>query len=221
MPICRNISTRSRTRTSSNGPTHRRPARAVADQAMAESASRRAGWRREAAHERWQEQQAWHAAGRSCQPIALRRLHEPVPEALASQWTWRSASRTCRLLRRRLCHPQPRTRGRGADVDEGGDGETWADAQRDENLGEGRPAGKLRFPWLYARTTPLSQRWPLVSGRGPVQEKRTADQDESQRPVDTGQQERVAGGASTTQPPSGRLGCLLHPWLSRTGVSGC
>jgi RNA-directed DNA polymerase len=31
-------------------------------------------------------------------------------------------------------------------VDEGGDDETWADAQRSENLGEGRPTGKLRFP---------------------------------------------------------------------------
>jgi hypothetical protein len=31
----------------------------------------------------------------------LRGLREPVPEALASQWTWRSAPRTCPLLRRR------------------------------------------------------------------------------------------------------------------------
>ena len=37
------------------GPTHRRPARAVADQAMAESASRRAEWRRKAAHE-WRQE---------------------------------------------------------------------------------------------------------------------------------------------------------------------
>src|SRR3984893_14018667 len=89
-----------------------------------------------------------------------------------------------------------------------------------KRLGEGRPAGKLRFPWLYAGTTPLSQRWQLVSGRKPVQEERAADQDESQRPADAGQQERVAEGANSTEPPLGRLGCLLLPWRSRIGVSG-
>ncbi|MER9725879.1 MULTISPECIES: hypothetical protein [unclassified Mesorhizobium] len=42
-PICRNTSTRSRIRTSSNRwPTHCRPARAAADQAVAEGAGRRA-----------------------------------------------------------------------------------------------------------------------------------------------------------------------------------
>ena len=100
-------------------------------------------------------------------PLLADHLHEPIPEALASQRTRRSLPRSRRQLRRRLRHPQPRSCGRGADVDEGGDDEAGADAQRGENLGEGRPAGKLRFPWLYAGTAPFSERWPLVSGRGP------------------------------------------------------
>jgi hypothetical protein len=45
------------------GPTHRRRACAVADQAMAESAGGREGWRRAKAHEWRQEQHARHASG--------------------------------------------------------------------------------------------------------------------------------------------------------------
>jgi RNA-directed DNA polymerase len=71
---------------------------------------------------------------------ALGCLHEPIPEALAPDGTRRGISRACRLLCRRLCHPQPRPRGRGIDLDEGGDDEARADAQRDENLGEECPA---------------------------------------------------------------------------------
>jgi RNA-directed DNA polymerase len=52
----------------------------------------------------------------------------------------RGVPRTCHLLCRRLRHPQPRTRGRGSDLDEGGDDEARADAQRGENLGEECPA---------------------------------------------------------------------------------
>ena len=116
--------------------------------------------------------------------------------------TRRSVSRARRLLCRRLRHPQPRTRGRGAGVDEGGDDEARADAQRGENLGEGRPAGKLRLPWLYAGTTPLSEWRSLVSGRRPVQEERAADQDESRRAADAGRT-RAPGRrcASTIEPP--------------------
>ena len=64
-----------------------------------------------AAHERWQEQQARHAARRGRQSVALRHLHEPVPEALAPDETRRGVPRARRLLCRRLRHPQPRTRG--------------------------------------------------------------------------------------------------------------
>ena len=95
------------------------------------------------------------------------------------------------LLRRRLRHPQPWACGRGSGVDEGGDDEARAGAQRGENLGEERPRGKLRLPWLYAGTTPLSRWWPMVSGRKPVQEERAADQDESQPTADAEQQGRL------------------------------
>jgi RNA-directed DNA polymerase len=103
----------------------------------------------------------------------------------------------------------------------GCDDEARAGAQRGENLGEERPRGKLRFPWLYAGTTPLSRRRALVSGRKPVQEERAADQDESQRTADTGEQGRLACSASSTEPPVGRLVGLLLPWRPRIGVSGC
>jgi hypothetical protein len=48
-------------------------------------------------------------------------------------------------------------------VDEGGDDEARAGAQRGENLGEERPRGKLRFPRLYAgpRHFPEGGRWYL------------------------------------------------------------
>src|SRR5580704_10288068 len=91
-----------------------------------------------------------------------------------------------------LRHPQPRLRGRGADLDEGGDDEARAGAQRGENLGEECSRGKLRFPWLYAGTTPLSRRRALVSGRKSVQEERAADQDESQRTANAGEQGHLA-----------------------------
>jgi RNA-directed DNA polymerase len=57
-----------------------------------------------------------------------------------------------RLLCRRLRHPQPRTCGRGAGVDEGGDDQARAHAQRGENQVEGCPHGALRLPWLLVRT---------------------------------------------------------------------
>ena len=104
------------------------------------SAGRGTGRRREAAHEWRQEQQTRHAARRRRQPAARQHLHEPLPEALAAERTRRSFPRPHRLLCRRLRHPQPRLRGRGAGVDEGGDDEARADAQRGENLAEGRPA---------------------------------------------------------------------------------
>src|SRR5262249_7774233 len=55
------------------------------------------GWRRE--------EQARHASGWCCEPIARQYLHEPVPEALASKRLWRSFPCPCRLLCLRLRHP--------------------------------------------------------------------------------------------------------------------
>ena len=77
--------------------------------------------------------------------------------------TRRSVPRARRLLCRRLRHPQPRSRGGGADVDEGGDDETRADAQRGENLGEGRPAESFDFLGytLGPRHLPKGGRWYL------------------------------------------------------------
>jgi hypothetical protein len=45
-----------------------------------------------------------------------------------------------------------------------------ADAQRGENLGEGRPERALRFAWLHIRPASRLERRPLVSGREPIQE---------------------------------------------------
>src|SRR3954463_5015669 len=81
---------------------------------------------------------------------------------------------------------QPRSRGRGADVDEGSDGKTRADPQRGENLAEGCSTRELRLPWLYAGTTPLSQWRPLVPGGEPVQAERAAGQGEDQRTAGAG-----------------------------------
>ena len=74
-----------------------------------------------AAHEWRQGQHARHAARRRREPAARQHLHEPVPEALAADRMRRSVPCPCRRLCRRLRHPQPRSCGRGAGVDEGGD----------------------------------------------------------------------------------------------------
>ena len=55
----------------------------------------------------------------------------------------------------RLRHPQSRTCGRGAGVDEGGDDAAWADSQRGQDLAEKRPTRALRLPRLLVRTSPL------------------------------------------------------------------
>src|SRR5262249_34198488 len=127
---------------------------AAADQAVAGSAERGTGWRREAADCWREEEQARHASGRCREPTARQHLHEPVPEALASKWTWRRVPCSCRLLRRRLRHPQPRSCGRGAGVDEGGDDQARVDPQRGQDLAEGCPEGTLQLPWLLV--------WPAL-----------------------------------------------------------
>ena len=138
-------------------------ARRVADgsvaaaQAVAQSANRGTGWRREAADGWREEEQARHASRWCCEPTACQHLHEPVPEALASKWMWRSLPCPCRLLCRRLRHPQPRSSGRGADVDEGGDDQARVDAQRGQDLAQRCPSGALHIPWLLVRTAPSLQ----------------------------------------------------------------
>ena len=91
---------------------------------------------------------------------------------------WRTSGRGDRLsgshrrLCRRLRHPQPRSRGRGSGVDAAGDGPARARPQRGEDLGSRCSARALRLPWLYVRSAPLSQGWPLVSRGEPVEEER-------------------------------------------------
>ena len=118
-PICRNTSTRSRTRTSCKSV-----ARRIVDRNVLRLIKL---WLRAPVEERdddgkrrmtgGKSDQTRHAAGRRRQPVAGQPLHEPLPEALASERTRRSVSRAGRQLRRRLRHPQPRSRGRGAGVD--------------------------------------------------------------------------------------------------------
>src|SRR5215472_6649635 len=45
------------------------------------------------------------------EPAARQHLHEPIPEALASNRTWRSIPCPCRLLCRRLCATNALTKG--------------------------------------------------------------------------------------------------------------
>ena len=122
-----------------------------------------------------------HHCGWSGFTAAGQHLHEPVPQTLAAHCARRSIPRPCRFLRRRLRHPQQRARERGAGVDKVGDDQARADDQRGENLGEGRPDGELRLPRIYVRAASLSQGWPLVSGREPIQEECPTAQDESRR----------------------------------------
>src|SRR5512139_2782811 len=202
------------------GPTHRRPARAVAAQAMVEGAGRRTGWRRNTAREWRQEQHLRHTSGWSREPVARQHLHEPIPEALASQRTWRSVSRLHHLLCRRLRHPQSRLRERGADMDEGGDDEARADAQRSENLGEERSKRKLRLPWLHTRPASLSERWSLVSWRKPIEEKCSAGQDEDWRRPQTRQYGCMAYRARSIESTSDRLVRVFRLWHAVAGISG-
>jgi hypothetical protein len=66
-------------------------------------------------------------------------------------------------------------------VDEGGDDEARADAHRGEHLGEGRSQPALRFPWLHTRPRTATGKRPLVSGRKPIEEECSADQDQDRR----------------------------------------
>ena len=168
---------------------------ASADQAVAEGADRGAGRQREAADRRRQGQQARHAARRRREPTARQHLHEPVPEALASDRVWRSIPCSRRRLCRRLRHPQPRLCGRGTGVDEGGDDEARVDNQRGQDLVERCPAE--RFDFLGYSFGPLS----LQLGRSqvhecePLEEERATAQDEGARAADARQQLALARGA--------------------------
>jgi RNA-directed DNA polymerase len=76
---------------------------------------------------------------------------DPVPEALAFDRMRRHVPGSRHLLCRRLRYPQPRSRGGGISVDEGGDDQARVDNQRGENFAEKCPTGTLRLPRLLVR----------------------------------------------------------------------
>ena len=181
------------------GRAHRRPARAAADQAVAEGAGRGAGRRREAAHERWARATRGTPQGGVVSPL----LANIYMNRFLKHWRLTGRGEAFRrahvvVLCRRLRHPQPRSRGRGAGVDEGGDDEARADAQRGQDLGEGCPTRTLRLPWLLVRPAPLPKGRPLVPGREPVQEERATAQGEGRRSAGARQQRRLVGEVRDT-----------------------
>src|SRR5215469_13001046 len=87
-PTCQNTSTRSACGPPQiGGSQNLRSACAVADQAVAEGAGRRAGWRWEAAHEWGQRRKARHAARRgSYSPYAKDNFCGRSPEHCWARW---------------------------------------------------------------------------------------------------------------------------------------
>src|SRR5262249_31856666 len=131
-------------------------------------------------------------------PPARQHLHEPVPEALASKRLWRRVPGPRRLLCRRLRHPQPRSCGRGADLDEGGDDQARVDNQRDENLAEECPSGTFQLPWLLVWPAPPIQpecAYVPVHECEPLEEERATAQDESAAAAGAEEHRSLAWGA--------------------------
>src|SRR4029077_16998588 len=91
--------------------------------------------------------------GRTSSPLRsdLGFRYTQVPEALAFDRMRRHVLRSRRLLCRRLRYPQPRSRGGGISVDEGGNDQARVDDQRGENFVEKCPTGTLRLPRLLVR----------------------------------------------------------------------
>src|ERR1700686_177926 len=120
-----------------------------------------------------------------------------------------------RLLCRRLRHPQPRSRGGGISVDEGGDDQTRVDDQRGENFVEKRPTGTRRLPRLLVRRASVRGERELVSGCEPVQEECATAQDKDRRSSGAEQQRSMAGSAGQAEQVTARLVQLL--WLRPRG----
>src|ERR1700738_2360424 len=80
-------------------------------------------------------------------------------------------------------------------VDEGGDDQARADAQRGQDLAEGRPSGALHVPWLLVRSALVQSEWPMVPGHKPVQEERATAQDNSGQPAGARPQRPMRGNA--------------------------
>src|SRR5712675_2911992 len=84
-----------------------------------------------------------------------------------------------------------------------------ADAQRGQDLAEGRPSGALHVPWLLVRSALVQGEWPMVPGHKPVQEERATAQDNSGQPAGARQQRPMAGSARHAEQISARLVELL------------
>ena len=83
------------------------------------------------------------------------------------------------------------------------------------------PPGELRFPGLHVRPASLPQGWPLVPGRKPVQEERTASQGEDRRPSGARQPKPLADGLPPAEQATAWLVGLLRLWHAVAGLSGC
>src|SRR3954471_24274589 len=92
--------------------------------------------------------------------------------------------------------------------------------ERGEDLGEGCPHGTLRLAWLHVRSAALPEGRPLVLGRAPVQEERTADQDEGRRHPGVRQQGTMAQGVPPAEQASARLVGLFRLPHANAGLSG-
>ncbi len=95
----------------------------------------------------------------------------------------RSIPCPCRRLCRRLRHPQPRSCGRGAGVDEGGDDEARADNQRGQDLAEGTPDRNASTSLATRSDLTIPSRWngQMVPERKPVQEEHATAQERTVR----------------------------------------
>ena len=80
--------------------------------------------------------------------------------------------------------------------------------------------GALRLPWLHVRAAPLSEGWPLVSGREPVEEERAAAQGEGRRASGARQHGTVARGARPAEQTAARLVGVLQLRHAADGLPG-
>src|SRR3954449_8578310 len=111
-------------------------------------------------------------------------------------------------------------RGGGPGVDQGGDDEARANAQRGENLGEGRPNGALRLPRIHVRSALLPKERQPVPGRKSIEEECQACEDEGERYPGARQHAAMAGCVQPTEQPAARLVGLFLLWNTGPSIQG-
>ncbi|MBV8232859.1 MAG: hypothetical protein JO329_22995 [Planctomycetaceae bacterium] len=85
-----------------------------------------------------------------------------------------------------------------------------------------RDVRQERFDFLgYTFGPPRLERRPLVSGRKPVQEERSADQEQDRRSPEARRERAMARSARSTEPASDRLVGVFRLRLALAGLSGC